>query len=65
MPPVDKHRVTIGPNNTVNVHLPGDVLFSLERLTTVQRTILGRLGCQACCSGFIINYTIDEQQFAH
>ena len=58
-----KHRAVIGPNNTVNVHVSGDVLFNLDKLAPIQKTILGRLGCQACCSGFIINYQLTEGEF--
>lgn len=43
---------------TVNVTIPAEVAFDLERLQEVQKDILGRLGCQACCSGFDIRYDI-------
>lgn len=58
-----KHRAIIGPNNAVSVHVSGDVLFSLDKLVAVQKTILGRLGCQACCSGFVINWQLTEGEF--
>jgi hypothetical protein len=64
MPPVGKHRVVVHDNNVVQVHVSPDVLFNLDKLAGVQRAVLGRLGHQGCCSGFVINYTLDEQEFA-
>jgi len=64
MAPAGKHRVVVGANNAVNVHVSADVLFNLDKLVGVQKTVLGRLGCQACCSGFIINYQLQEGEFA-
>lgn len=43
---------------TVHVTVPAEVAFDLDRLQTVQKDILGRLGCPACCSGFDIRFDI-------
>lgn len=43
---------------TVHVTIPAEVAFNLDRLQTVQKDILGRLGCQACCSGFDIRFDV-------
>lgn len=43
---------------TVHVTIPAEVAFDLDRIQTVQKEILGRLGCQACCSGFDIRFDI-------
>ena len=37
--------------------------WSLKKIQQIQKSILGRLGCQACCSGFRINF-IPELDFA-
>lgn len=43
---------------TVYVTVPAEVAFDLERIQSVQKDILGRLGCQACCSGFDIRFDV-------
>ncbi|WP_104140055.1 hypothetical protein [Arthrobacter sp. ZGTC131] len=43
---------------TVHVTVPAEVAFNLDRIQTVQKEILGRLGCSACCSGFDIRFDI-------
>ncbi|GAA0984090.1 hypothetical protein GCM10009555_057180 [Acrocarpospora macrocephala] len=48
-------------DRVVNVTIPADVAFDLDRLQAVQRDILGRLGCQACCSGWDIRYDIQRR----
>jgi len=45
----------------VNVTLPAEVAFDLDRFTKVQRDILGKLGCMACCSGFDIRWDFARQ----
>ena len=40
--------------NTVVVSIPGRVNGDIESLTKVVGTVLGKLGCAACCSGFDI-----------
>lgn len=43
---------------TVQVTIPAEVAFDLESFQKVQKDILGRLGCMACCSGFDIRFDI-------
>ncbi len=49
----------------VRVALPADIAFNLGKFQKVQKDILGRLGCMACCSGWDIrwdifrNYSVD------
>lgn len=51
----------------VHVSLPAEVAFDFDRFQKVQQDILGRLGCQACCSGWDIRwdlarrFVVDEQ----
>lgn len=53
--------------NVVRVALPAEVAYDLDRLQKVQKDILGRLGCMACCSGWDIrwdvfrNFRVDEK----
>lgn len=55
---VEKEFLGESASRTVHVTVPAEVAFDLERLQTVQKDILGRLGCQACCSGFDIRFDI-------
>ncbi len=49
----------------VRVALPASIAFDLGKFQKVQKDILGRLGCLACCSGWDIrwdivrNYSVD------
>lgn len=45
---------------TVPVTLPAEVAFDLDRFHEVQKGILGKLGCMACCSGFDIRYDVQR-----
>jgi hypothetical protein len=45
---------------TVQVTIPAEVAFDLDRFHEVQKGILGKLGCMACCSGFDIRYDIQR-----
>lgn len=52
---------------SVRVSLPASIAFDLDRFQEVQRSILDRLGCPACCSGWDIrfdlqrNFLVDEK----
>jgi hypothetical protein len=48
-------------DRVVHVTLPAEVAFDLDRFGKVQRDILGKLGCMACCSGWDIRYDIQRQ----
>ena len=41
---------------TVNVHVPIEVMWDSDRLAGLKKDILGRLGCLACTSGFDIRW---------
>lgn len=47
--------------NTVHVSLPPSAYYNLDQFQRVQKDILGRLGCLACCSGWDIRYDIQRQ----
>jgi hypothetical protein len=46
---------------TVRVTLPREVAYSLDQFQTVQKEILGKLGCHACCSGYDIRWEFDHR----
>ena len=48
-------------DRVVNVTLPAEVAFDLDRFSKVQKDILGKLGCRACCSGFDIRWDFARQ----
>ena len=41
---------------TVNVHVPIEVMWDSDRLAGLKKDILGRLGCLSCTSGFDIRW---------
>ncbi len=41
---------------TINVHVPIEVMWDSDRLAGLKKDILGRLGCLACTSGFDIRW---------
>ena len=44
----------------VNVYVPRDVAYNLEKMTALTRSVLGKLGCDGCHSGRLIDYLIIE-----
>lgn len=58
----EKTSVKIGtwptPERTVKVSIPPQVAYDLKAFQKVQASILDRLGCGACCSGWDIRYDI-------
>jgi hypothetical protein len=46
---------------TVHVSLPASVAFDLDRFQDIQRSILDKLGCGACCSGWDIRFDLQRQ----
>jgi hypothetical protein len=55
--------VSLDPSTAriVRVTIPADVAFDLDRFQSVQKDILGRLGCMACCSGWDIRFDIQRR----
>ena len=46
------------PDRTVRVSLPAKVAYGLKAFQKVQASILDRLGCTACCSGWDIRFDV-------
>jgi hypothetical protein len=59
-----KAKLSIRPDGTVQVQVPGDVMFNLENSTAVRRDVLGRLGHPNCTSGYQIEFILEEQEFS-
>lgn len=47
--------------NVVRVSIPADVHNDLSKFLKVQKDILGKLGCMACCSGWDIRFNVQRQ----
>lgn len=48
--------------NTVQITVPVSVANDLKKISKVTATVLGRLGCEGCHSGFDLRF-INESQF--
>ena len=46
------------PERAIRVTVPAKVAFDLGAIQKVQGSILDRLGCPACCSGYDIRFDI-------
>ena len=46
--------------NRVNIYVTRDVAFNIEKMFQVTKTVLGRLGCDQCHSGRILDFHIIE-----
>ena len=44
------------PLRPVNIFVPRDVLYDLAKMTKITAKVLGRLGCDGCHSGRILQY---------
>jgi hypothetical protein len=53
----------IGSVRTVNVSVPVNLLSSMEKMQTISKTVLGKLGCGMCHSGFDLRF-IQEIDFS-
>ena len=54
-------RITLGGGKIVRVSIPASVANDLGKFNKVQKDILGRLGCMACCSGWDIRYDLEQR----
>jgi hypothetical protein len=48
------------PERRVHVYVTKEVAFSLEKMNKVTKAVLGRLGCDNCHSGRLIDFHIIE-----
>jgi len=54
-------NLSLTSNRTVQVSIPAEVAFDLDRFQQVQKGILGKLGCMACCSGWDIRFDVQRR----
>lgn len=47
--------------NVVRVSIPADIHNDLAKFQKIQKDILGKLGCLACCSGWDIRFNVQRQ----
>jgi hypothetical protein len=62
MSKADKSTIAIGtwptPERPVRVTVPAKIAYDLNAFQRAQATILDKLGCPACCSGWDIRFDI-------
>jgi hypothetical protein len=46
--------------NHVRIYVSRDVAFNFDKLTKVTKSVLGKLGCDECHSGRILDFVIME-----
>lgn len=56
MSELEKLPIKPGAHGVVNVSVPVGVYYNADRMATVTREVLGRLGCLGCHSGFDIRF---------
>lgn len=44
----------------VTVYVPRDVAYNLDKMNQLTKTVLGKLGCDGCHSGRIIDWLVIE-----
>jgi hypothetical protein len=48
------------PVNRVNIYVTRDVAFNIDKMFQITKTVLGKLGCDGCHSGRILDFHIIE-----
>lgn len=54
-------RGALHSGRTVQVSVPASVAFDIDKFQDIQRSILDKLGCGACCSGWDIRFDLQRQ----
>lgn len=57
---VANFKATALSDNHVRIYITRDVAFNLEKMNRVTKNVLGKLGCDECHSGRILDFTIME-----
>jgi hypothetical protein len=58
-----KARISVRANGGVTVHVNAATLYNLEAIQRLLPKVLGPLGHPGCCSGFPINWQLEEGEF--
>lgn len=48
------------PLNRVNIYVTREVAFNLDKMFQITKSVLGKLGCDQCHSGRILDFHIVE-----
>ncbi len=48
------------PDRRVNIYVTRDVAFNIDKMFQITKTVLGKLGCDQCHSGRILDFQIIE-----
>ncbi len=48
------------PQRRVNIYVTREVAFNLDKMNQITKTVLGKLGCENCHSGRILDFHIIE-----
>ena len=56
MSELDKLPIKAGQHGVVHVTVPTQVFYNVDKMHEVTKSVLGRLGCLACHSGFDIRF---------
>lgn len=59
----EKVRVSIAAHGAVHAHVSAETLYNVEAIQRLLPKVLGPLGCRACCSGWPINWVLEEGEF--
>ena len=54
---------SVQANSRVTVHVPLEVTFDLDKMAKITKQVLGKLGCDGCHSGRILEF-VAIQEFA-
>jgi hypothetical protein len=59
----DLNPQPLPPGRTVNVTVPAEVAYDLEKTQAVLAAVLDRAGCRTCTSGIDIRFKLEENFF--
>ena len=51
----------LGSSRTILVTVPASVAYNFDKMQKVSQTVLGKLGCPGCHSGFDIRFIMERQ----
>jgi hypothetical protein len=59
-----KARVVVASTGVVNVHVSAQTMYNFDETQRLTKEIVGRLGHPGCCSGFQLNFQLEENEFS-
>jgi hypothetical protein len=55
---LDQLNLEANAQNHVVIHVPHDIAFNLKKVNEITAKVLGKLGCDGCHSGRILEYRV-------